>query len=144
VIAYFDASALAALYLADDCTAKAIDLWEKSDRIVSSTLTYAETLAAFKAAFDDGEMSVGTFDAQTRRFKDEWKCVAPMPLTKPIFPEISRITRFHRLKGADVVQLASARTLQRRLMDEGEMFWFGCDDAALARAGRADGLNLAW
>ncbi len=142
--AYFDTSAIIALYIGDHHAVQARGAWSRADQAFTSTLAYAETLAGL-AALERRRLITGTSAAQARgHFLEDWPRYLLVALDRRILPTVNQLTKVHPLTGADAVHLASALVVHRRLAEERSELRFACDDRALTTAARAEGLQTAW
>lgn len=141
---YWDTSALAAVYLHDSCTKQATKLFNSMRYPSSSWLCYSETRAAFRACLDAKKITVAQHAGIVERFEKDWSQFHKIPVKSTLSPELRRIFKHHSLRGADAIHLASAILLNTRLIVSNEQVIFACDDAKLAMAADADGLNLSW
>lgn len=141
---YWDTSALAAVYLRDSCTKQATALFQSMRFPASSWLCYSETRAAFRACLDAKKISAVKYADIVERFEKDWALFHKIPVKSTLSPELRRIFKNHSLRGADAVHLASAILLNMRMAVANKHIIFACDDAKLAIAADADGLEVAW
>lgn len=141
---YWDTSALAAVYLRDSCTKQATTLFASMRFPASSWLCYSEMRAAFRACMDAKKISAAKHADIVDRFEKDWAHFHKIPVKSTLSPELRRIFKHHSLRGADAVHLASAILLNMRLAVANTQIIFACDDARLAAAAAADGLEVAW
>jgi predicted nucleic acid-binding protein len=144
MIVYFDASALVPLYVRDRVTTQATRARRAAKHIATSLLSYAEVLAALGHLRDRKALDDSAHRLATSRFLGDWPTMHRVPLQTRLLGDVRRILEAHRLKGADAVQLASALLVLRAVALEGLDGRFACDDRALSRAARGEGLFLAW
>lgn len=144
MIAYFDTSALVALYVNDRCSRDARAVRDESGRIATSLLAYPETLAALSALKRGRGLRPRDHDRAVTQFLADWDRFHRVRLDSRVLPEARRLLKHYALTGADAVHLASANLLARAFSATGETIRFACDDRRLADAAADDGLELAW
>ncbi len=143
MIVYFDTSALIATYVEQACSAQARAA-KRAARVATSVLTYAETLGTLAALTRGRGLARRVGLRIESEFLAEWSDVHRIRLDERLLPDVRRIVKFHSLRGADAVQLASARLVARGCTNAGIACHFACDDRALTRAAEAEGFMLAW
>jgi predicted nucleic acid-binding protein len=143
VIVYFDTSALVATYVEQTCSSQARAA-KGAARIATSMLTYAETLGALETLIRRRSLSRRTGAKIETEFLAEWSHIQRVRLDERLLPDVRRMVKFHSLRGADAIQLASACLVARGCGTAGVECQFACDDRDLTRAATAEGLQLAW
>jgi len=143
VIVYFDTSALIATYVEQACSAHARAA-KRAARVVTSVLTYAETLGTFGALTRARRLARRTGVRIESELLADWTDFQRIRLDDRLLQDVRRIVKLHSLKGADAVQLASASLVARACTNAGIACRFACDDRDLTRAAAAEGLVLAW
>ena len=143
MIVYFDTSALVATYVDHTCTKQARAA-KRSARVATSVLTYAETLGTLGTLTRARALTRRAAAKVESEFLAEWTDIQRIKLDDRLLPDVRRIVKFHSLKGADAVQLASACLVARGCANAGVACQFACDDHDLVRAAAAEGLVLAW
>jgi uncharacterized protein len=144
MIVYFDASALVPLYVRDRTSAAAIRARGSADALATSLLSYGEVLGAFAQILRRRAISKAAHRLAVSRFLADWPTFQRVPLVPRLLGEVRRLIDSHPLKGADAVQLASALQVLQGVAAAGFEGCLACDDRAIARAGREEGLRLAW
>jgi predicted nucleic acid-binding protein len=137
VITYFEASAFVKLLVDEAGSESAGLLWNSSNAIVSSRLTYAEARAALAAAHRDGRLSAKSLQRAKQSLNARFDVLDAVEVTEGIVHLAGDLCEKHRLRGYDAVHLASALRVQAP--DLVLTTW----DADLAKAGRASGLDVA-
>ena len=137
MIAYFDASAIVKVLIAEEDSEQAARIWDTVERLYTSTLSYTECRAALAAAKRAGrltENSLGTarFDLE-RAFME----VDYVDVTRQLVRAAGDLADTRALPGYDAVHLASALVLGSP--DVTLVTW----DRDLAAAGRELGFDLA-
>lgn len=144
MIVYFDASALVLLYVRDRASAAAMLACRSADAVATSLLSYAEVLAAMRQMRQRRGLSSGAYRLAVSRFLADWPSFQRIALGSRLLGDVRRLLEEHPLKGADAVQLASALHVLHGVAAAGIEGCLACDDRTLARAGRGEGLRLAW
>lgn len=144
MIVYFDASALVALYVRDRVTTQATRARGAAKHVATSLLSYAEVLAALGHLREKKALEGSAHRLAASRFLADWPTMHRVPLQARLLGDVRRVLEAHSLEGADAVQLASALLVLRAVSAEGLEGRFACDDRALSRAARGEGLSLAW
>ena len=138
MILYLDTSALVKRYFQEPYSSDVADLWKRASEIVISSVGYAETLAAFyrkkrEAALRDREVK-RTVEA----FQTDWSSFIRVTVSDQLNAIVDVLVSRHPLRGFDVIHLASALTVKKRLKEE---FLFCCFDDRLLDAARKEGLE---
>ena len=137
---YLDTSALVKRYARETGTARVNALWRQADYVVTSRLTYAETVCAVRRKARTEPVADATLAKALSDFDRDWSALAIVELTAALGSSIRRLAERHPLRGADCVHLASCLEVDRRI-DESVVF--ACWDEHLLRAARAEGLETA-
>ncbi len=140
-IVYFDSSALVKLFVNEDGSALALQLWDNCDRAVSSRLAYPEVRAALAAAHRNRRLTSRRLAAAEESWEAIWSGTVPIELTETLERTAGRLAGQYALSGADSVHLAGALAIgpsdvvvaawDRRLRD-------AASAAGLATAPRGD------
>jgi len=107
---FIDTSALIKRYIAEagGAALQARCFADKKAEIVTSALTYAEMHATLARLVRDGALTVQEHEAIVTSFETDWSTFVVVefgPNVRRLVPELART---HTLRGADLVQLASA------------------------------------
>jgi predicted nucleic acid-binding protein len=137
VITYFETSAFVKLVVDEESSDQAGALWDASDFLLTSRLTYAETRAALAAARRDRRLSGKALTDAKVGLDDRFDELDVVEVTESIVRSAGDLCEIHRLRGYDAVHLASALTILAP--DLALATW----DRELAEAGRASGLDVA-
>lgn len=105
---YFDASALAKLVVEEEGTEVAAQLWDGCDAALASRLAYVEVCAALAAANRNHQLTDRDLVVALDDWRGYWAAVRPVELTAAVEVRAGRLARWHSLRGADAVHLASA------------------------------------
>lgn len=107
-VAYFDASALLKLILTEDGSDLADSLWDSSNGVLSSRLTYPEVRAALAAAHRNHRLTDSDLLEAEAGWEAIWLRMRPIDLTEDVERHAGDLAGGHALRGADAVHLASA------------------------------------
>ena len=125
------------LFLAEQGSDRARELWAVDSPLVTSWISFAETAAAIAAARRSRRLSRTTAKSALRRLEGEWESVAALNADVHVCRSAGALAERHALRGMDAIHLASALLLAtaRPIF----VTW----DAELRRAARAEGLAVA-
>jgi predicted nucleic acid-binding protein len=141
---FYDSSALVKRYLPERGTA-----WVRSTiRLTAPTDSYIayvtgpEIMAAFARKYRSGEISAADYNTATNTFARHFHHqYARLHLSLPVVHRAMDLTKRHRLRGYDAVQLATALTLRDFLARRGITdLTFVSADIDLCQAAAAEGL----
>lgn len=135
---YCDTSALIKRYIEEDGTDMVDALWEKSSGIATSTVAFAEALAAFSRRHREGLLSIKEYHAAVDKFKDDYGFLILVPIDHVLNHTIETIIKRHPLRGLDAIHLASALIFAKL---EDNILEFACFDRTLNEAARKEGLR---
>jgi len=144
MIVYFDASALVPLYVRDRASVAAMRARREAEAIATSLLSYAEVLAAVAQLRRRRGLSAARHRLAVSRFLADWPTFHRVALVPRLLGDVRRLLDRYALKGADAIQLASALHVLQGAAAAGIEGTLACDDRAVARAARREGLRLAW
>jgi len=143
MICYVDTSALVCAYVHEAASQAVRARLEAAEVLATSVLTWAESLATFARLGREGRCTPSAAQSLETNFRADWPGLVRLRHDARLLPEIARLLRFHPLRGADVVHLASALLLHRRLAEPvGQVAVFLATDAALNRAAAMEGLEV--
>jgi hypothetical protein len=108
VPSYFDTSALAKLILVEDGTTDAFALWDATDRVLTSLLTYPEIRSAMSAALRDGRVARARYAEVRAELDAYWERLHAAELSEPLAEVAGDLADLYGLSGADAVQVATA------------------------------------
>lgn len=106
-LVYFDSSAIVKLLIDEPGRADVVDLWDRTDVAVTSTVAYTEVRAAIAAAHRAGRLSSEGSARAVAEWDDYWWTMYPVEVTTAVAREGGHLAAEHRLRGADAVHLAS-------------------------------------
>jgi predicted nucleic acid-binding protein len=111
VITYFETSAFVKLVVVEEGSNQAGRLWDASDMVVTSLLTYVEARAALAGARRQGRLSSSGLGAAKEAFQDRFEETDVVQLSLRVARSAGDLAEEHHLRGYDAVHLASALTL---------------------------------
>lgn len=138
MILYLDTSALLKRYFKEPYSDEIISRWKKATEIVTSSVTYAETMASFYRKKREADLSGKMIKKIVNSFRTDWKSFIRVEVTDDLNEYIDKAVGSHPLRGFDAIHLASALVVHRRLP---ENFLFACFDGRLNQAAQAEGLE---
>jgi predicted nucleic acid-binding protein len=138
VILYLDTSALVKRYFKEPYSDQVIAQWQDATEIVTSSVAYAETLAAIhrkkrESALDD-DLVKKIADALRR----DWNSFVRIHVNEELNEYIDRAIQGHPLRGFDAIHLASALIMNDQF--PGNVF-FMCFDQTLTQAAIKEGIK---
>lgn len=110
-VVYFDSSAFVKLLVEESDSDVAARLWDEADVVVASRLAFPEVSAALAAARRTERLDVSSERRAHRDWDELWAATRVVELTDNVAADAAKLSRKHRLGGADAVHLASAMTL---------------------------------
>lgn len=140
---YLDSSALIKRYIAEKGSDQVAVCFSSGEMVYTSSLSYAEVLAAFARRLRERLLSPIEADGAQDGFLLDWnKHLHEIPLDRRVLAGMPALFRAHPLRGADGVHLASALWLRGIAKAAGESFSFGVADERLARVAAACALPV--
>jgi len=153
-VLYADSSVLVKRYLeergSEKLIAKIAEVTNALDRVVTSVLSFAEVHAALARKLQERPPLRATeYHWATTRFNYDWRSyLTRVDLHADVLNLIPNLVKRHFLRGADVIHLASALWVQRRLELERihetlpESLILATSDKQLKIAASAEGLTV--
>ena len=140
---YFDSSALVKGYLLEKGSAGVVALCASPEARYTSTLAYAEVVAAFARKFRERMISADEWARALGDFQRDWTIsFTEVALDHSILSALPLLFQTHPLKGSDGVHLASAMLLQPTAQALGDRLLFCATDERLLRAAETSGLAV--
>jgi len=136
VIAYFDSSALVKLFLAEEGSGAAWDVWASGMHVATSRISQAELSCALAAAVRDRRYAKEGVDDDVVDGKFLHDRAVIVEASSNVVNVASTIGVRHRLRGVDAVHVASALALTE--LDPTLVSW----DERQRAAARAEGLPV--
>lgn len=138
MIAYFDASALVRLLVAEAGSEDTAMLWDGADLLVSSRLSHPEVCAALAAAHRAGRIRPD-HEAEARTWwQDLSSSLHVVELSDEVSSLAGELAEAHPLGSADAIHLASALVLDSSSAQLVLATW----DRRLAAGARSEGLAV--
>lgn len=106
--------------------------------IFTATLTYAETYAAFRRVSREGLLDKKSIGVLLEKFEGDWEKFVVLDFAAEARNELPKISSKFALRGADLLHLATAKSLIVR----GITCTFVCADLPLANAARGLGVGV--
>jgi predicted nucleic acid-binding protein len=113
---YFDTSALAKKYLkSEKGRSKVLELLESNPQhLVSSALTQLEVISALTRRQKD----VSGFEQAIEAFNNDWEAFIVWTIDDEAIADAISLVRLYRLKAADAIHLATARSVVHHTKDK--------------------------
>jgi predicted nucleic acid-binding protein len=108
LIAYLDTSAVVPILIKEPSTASCRQVWDDSERRVSSRLTFIEVAAALAMAGRQGRISAAEHEVAWTNFEEIWRDVDVLDVTAELASGAADCSRTLALRGYDAVHCASA------------------------------------
>ncbi len=138
MIIYLDTSALVKKYFQEEKSSDVLDLWQKASEIITSSVSYAESMATFYRKRREKELTDPDFEHLLDNFRKDFMSMIRVNVTEDLNRWIDSIMKRHPLRGFDAVHLASAVMIQERVADP---ILFACFDQRLVEAAKREGLS---
>ena len=139
MILYLDTSALLKKYFKENGSNNVISLWKDSTAIITSAVTYAETLASiYRKRRESRDIDAHIFRAVLESFQKDWKSFIRVDVNEHLHEIINKLVADHPLRGFDAIHLASALLLHEKIENN---FIFACYDKRLIAAAIEEGLE---
>jgi predicted nucleic acid-binding protein len=110
---YLDSSSLIKLYVAEDASDEVRQDLSGSDTVATSSVSYAETRAAFARLRRNGKLTPPMHLAAKRDFDADWSSFAIIEPTTALCRAAGELAERYSLQGCDSIQLASCLQLAR-------------------------------
>ena len=111
MIAYFDTSALVPLVLREPSSAECARLWNESDAVASTALTYVEAIAALAMAERRGRLTPQMRERSLEELDGYWADVVRLRVDDQIVVRAAQVALRFGLRGYDAVHAVSAELL---------------------------------
>ncbi len=138
MILYFDTSALLKKYFKEPGSAEVVSEFKKGADIITSTVTYAETMATIHRKKREIRGEEQLFGRIIDTFQRDWDSFICVEVTNELNVLIDRLVSSHPLRGFDAIHLASAISVNERLPVG---LLFACFDSKLAHAAKKENLE---
>ncbi|MCF8084311.1 MAG: type II toxin-antitoxin system VapC family toxin [Deltaproteobacteria bacterium] len=138
MILYLDTSALVKRYFLEPYTDDIISKWKSAHQIVTSFVTYAETMASIYRKKREARLQKSVIRSIEESFYQDWLSFVRVEVNDDLNEYISHLVQAYPLRGFDAVHLASAMVVRERIPHG---FVFACFDSSLVRAARSEGME---
>jgi predicted nucleic acid-binding protein len=139
VILYLDTSALVKRYFQEPFSDEISEKWESAAQIVTSSVAYAETMAAMYRKNREADLADKLMRELVDSFRRDWGSFIRVDVTDELIAYIDRVVEAHPVRGFDAIHLASAIVVHEHIPED---FLFACFDDRLSRAARSEGLEI--
>jgi len=140
VILYCDTSALVKRYVEEEGTAEVDALWDKAIEVATSTVAYAEGMAAFRRKRREGVLSKRGYACAVAAFDEEHFSFVLVQISPQLNRIVQRLIGEYPLRGFDAIHLASALIVKENWTN----VVFACFDKGLNLAARREGLKMVF
>jgi predicted nucleic acid-binding protein len=136
---YLDTSALVKKYVEEPHSEAVRTLIVRERILATSTISRAETAAAFSKALRIGSLTSSIAEACHKQFQRDWKNYVRVRITEVLIARADDLAWRMKLRGYDAVHLAAALEWQDRLGEPITLatfdreLWEGADTAGLER-----------
>jgi uncharacterized protein len=134
---YFDTSAIMKLVVVEEGSDAASAVWDGSDVLITSRLSYAEARAALAAARRAKRLSERQLQDAKTSLEGRFQEIDVIEVTSDVVRSAGDLAERHALRGYGAVHLASA------LMLDAENVVLATWDREVARAAQIEGFALA-
>ncbi len=138
MILYLDTSALQKKYFKELGSTEVISKWKEATGIVTSSVTYAETMASFYRKKREAHINGKIFGTILTTFQRDWSSFIRVEVTDDLNELIDKIVVDYPLRGFDAIHLASALMIKKKVP---EHFLFACFDKRLIQGAQMEGLE---
>jgi predicted nucleic acid-binding protein len=111
VTAYFDASALTKLFLAEPGWDRARSLWESSEILATSWIALPEVRSALERAHREGRIGRRRLGRALAELHEAWSDLVAVLVDAALAGSAAALAGAHELRGQDAIHLASALRL---------------------------------
>jgi predicted nucleic acid-binding protein len=141
LIAYFDTSSLAKLYISEEGRDHVRDLSASASLRAASVIAYAEMRSVLGRKRRTGELHGDEYREAIRDFEADWTSLTHVALSEELATTAGNLAERHALRGMDAIHLASALWL--RTQEGRDRIVFSTSDTALVRAAHGEGLSTS-
>ena len=138
MILYLDTSALVKRYFKEPYSDEVIAKWQEATEIVTSSVAYAETLAAIHRKKRESALKEDLVNKIAADLRDDWNSFIRIQVNDELNKYIDKAINGHPLRGFDAIHLASAMIMNETLPDN---LLFACFDQALTQAAIQEGIQ---
>ena len=138
MILYLDTSALVKRYFKEPHSGDMAKLWQEAAEIVTSSVAYAEAMAAFHRKKRDAELEEDLLQQVISDLHTDWPTLIRIQVNDELNTHIEKALGSHPLRGFDAIHLASAKIMHDKFQSD---LLFACFDQQLNQAAHAEGLR---
>ena len=138
MILYLDTSALVKRYFKEPYSDQVIAKWRDANEIVTSSVAYAETLAAIYRKKRELALKDDLVKKIADALRTDWNGFIRIHVNEELNEYIDRAIEGHPLRGFDAVHLASAMVMNEQFPDN---MLFICFDQTLIQAAIKEGIK---
>jgi uncharacterized protein len=138
VILYLDTSALVKRYFQEENTDDVIDKWREAEEIVTSSVAYAEALAAFHRKKRESTIDTEAMRRLIEDFREDWRTFIRIRVDDELNRYIDQTTARYSLRGFDAIHLSSALVVHEKFKAD---LLFMCFDNQLTSAAAEAGIR---
>jgi predicted nucleic acid-binding protein len=138
VILYLDTSALVKRYFKEPYSDQVIAKWQDATEIVTSSVAYAETLAAIHRKKRESALKDDLVKKISDALRTDWNSFIRIQVNDELNGYIDKAIEGHPLRGFDAIHLASAMIMNEMFPDN---VLFTCFDQTLTRAAISEGIK---
>lgn len=131
---YLDTSALVKLYAEEEKREIVFEAVDSSEAVATSTVAYAEALAALARRRREGNMDEKEHRQAVERLDREWRNYERLAVSNLVAYRAGELAEIHALRGFDAVHLASALRLAEQFE---ELSFLAFDDRLVTAAKEA-------
>ena len=138
MILYLDTSALVKRYVEEVQTDIVIEKWREADEVVTSSVAYAEAMAAFQRKSRETPVVGDLIEQIAHDLREDWNSFIRIPVNDQLNPYIDQAIASHPLRRFDAIHLASAMIMHQKFQSD---LLFLCFDQQLNRAATKESIN---
>jgi predicted nucleic acid-binding protein len=138
MILYLDTSALVKKYFKEVGSDDVIAMWKRASAIVTSAVSYAETLAAIYRKKREAQIDDRVLNPIIESFHRDYEAFLIVLVNNDLNKVIRELVSHHTLRAFDAIHLASALTIQQHLP---EALVFACFDQKLMATAKSESLQ---
>ena len=138
MILYLDTSALVKRYFKEPYSDEVIAKWQAAAEIVTSSVAYAETLAAIYRKKRESALKDNLVKEIADDLRADWNSFIRIQVNDELNEYIDKAINGHPLRGFDAIHLASAMIMNETFPDN---VLFACFDQPLTQAAIREGIQ---
>ena len=138
MILYLDTSALVKRYFKEPYSDEVIAKWQEATEIVTSSVAYAETLAAVHRKKRESALKEDLVNKIAADLRADWNSFIRIQVNDELNKYFDKAINGYPLRGFDAIHLASAMIMNETFPDN---LLFACLDQALTQAAIKEGIQ---